>query len=133
MHTTAYQRGQAERYCLAAERSSDGTKAWCDHRGRRSGVGQVTNPPHTTSNHPETSMRLSQLVGPRSSKVVELPDPTPAAGQVLVEVLACGVCTSDLSAWRNPSAEPMRLGHEIAGRVAAVGADATRWAVGDLV
>jgi threonine dehydrogenase-like Zn-dependent dehydrogenase len=78
-------------------------------------------------------MRLSQLVGPRTSKVVELPDPTPAAGQVLVEVLACGVCTSDLSAWRNPSAEPMRLGHEIAGRVAAVGADATRWAVGDLV
>ncbi|WP_425559014.1 alcohol dehydrogenase catalytic domain-containing protein [Kutzneria kofuensis] len=27
----------------------------------------------------------------------------------------------------------MRLGHEIAGRVVAVGADATRWAVGDLV
>ena len=80
-------------------------------------------------------MRLSQLVGPRSSKVVELPDPTPAADQVLVEVLACGVCTSDLSAWRNhdPSSKPMRLGHEIAGRVAAVGAHATRWAAGDLV
>ncbi|MBB5888844.1 zinc-binding dehydrogenase [Kutzneria kofuensis] len=80
-------------------------------------------------------MRLSQLVGPRTSKVVERPDPVPAADQVLVEVLACGVCTSDLSAWRNhdPGSEPMRLGHEIAGRVVAVGADATRWAVGDLV
>ena len=80
-------------------------------------------------------MRLSQLVGPRTSKVVELPDPTPAADQVLVEVLACGVCTSDLSAWRNhdPASKPMRLGHEIAGRVAAVGAQATRWAIGDLV
>src|SRR5882757_4081052 len=80
-------------------------------------------------------MRLSQLVGPRTSKVVSLPDPVPAADQVLVEVLACGVCTSDLSAWRghDPSAPPMRLGHEIAGRVAAVGAQATRWAVGDLV
>ncbi|QUQ66105.1 zinc-dependent alcohol dehydrogenase [Kutzneria sp. CA-103260] len=80
-------------------------------------------------------MRLSQLVGPRTSKVVSLSDPVPAADQVLVEVLACGVCTSDLSAWRrhDPGAEPMRLGHEIAGRVAAVGAQATRWAVGDLV
>ncbi len=80
-------------------------------------------------------MRLSQLVGPRTSKVVTLPDPVPAADQVLVEVLACGVCTSDLSAWRghDPSAAPMRLGHEIAGRVVAVGANATRWAVGDLV
>ncbi|WP_345033135.1 hypothetical protein [Kutzneria kofuensis] len=47
-------------------------------------------------------MRLSQLVGPRTSKVVERPDPVPAADQVLVEVLACGVCTSDLSAWRKP-------------------------------
>jgi L-iditol 2-dehydrogenase len=80
-------------------------------------------------------MRLSQLVGPRTSKVVELPDPVPAADQVLVEVLACGVCTSDLSAWRDhdPGSAPMRLGHEIAGRVVAVGSDATRWSVGDLV
>ncbi|MFI9382405.1 zinc-binding dehydrogenase [Kutzneria sp. NPDC052558] len=80
-------------------------------------------------------MRLSQLVGPRTSKVVSLPDPVPAPDQVLVEVLACGVCTSDLSAWRrhDPGAEPLRLGHEIAGRVVAVGAHATRWAVGDLV
>jgi threonine dehydrogenase-like Zn-dependent dehydrogenase len=80
-------------------------------------------------------MRLSQLVGPRTSEVVELPDPVPAADQVLVEVLACGVCTSDLSAWRDhdPASTPMRLGHEIAGRVAAVGNRATRWSVGDLV
>ena len=80
-------------------------------------------------------MRLSQLVGPRTSKVVELPDPAPAADQVLVEVLACGVCTSDLSAWRDhdPASTPMRLGHEIAGRIVAVGEQATRWAVGDLV
>lgn len=80
-------------------------------------------------------MRFSQLVGPRTSEVVERPDPTPADHQVLVEVLACGVCTSDLSAWRDhdPSAAPMRLGHEIAGRVAAVGSEATRWNVGDLV
>lgn len=80
-------------------------------------------------------MRLSQLVGPCASQVVDLPDPVPAADQVLVEVLACGVCTSDLSAWREHGANrpPMRLGHEIAGRIAAVGAEAARWAVGDLV
>ena len=80
-------------------------------------------------------MRLSQLVGPRRSEVVELPDPVPGADQVLVEVLACGVCTSDLSAWRDhdPASPPLRLGHEIAGRVVAVGNQATRWSEGDLV
>jgi threonine dehydrogenase-like Zn-dependent dehydrogenase len=80
-------------------------------------------------------MKISQLVGPRTSAVVETDDPVPAADQVLVEVLACGVCTSDLAPWlrHDPAAPPVRLGHEIAGRVVATGRDADRWTPGDLV
>jgi threonine dehydrogenase-like Zn-dependent dehydrogenase len=80
-------------------------------------------------------MKISQLVGPRTSQVVEADDPVPGPGQVLVEVLVCGVCTSDLGPWltHDPGLPPVRLGHEIVGRVAAAGRDAGRWVPGDLV
>jgi L-iditol 2-dehydrogenase len=80
-------------------------------------------------------MKISQLVGPRASQVVEADDPVPGEDQILIEVLACGVCTSDIGAWRShdPAAAPLRLGHEMAGRVVAAGSAAGRWAPGDLV
>jgi L-iditol 2-dehydrogenase len=80
-------------------------------------------------------MKISQLVGPGTSEIADAEDPVPADGQVLVEVLACGVCTSDLGAWlgQDPAAPPRRLGHEIVGRVVGAGRQAGRWAAGDLV
>lgn len=80
-------------------------------------------------------MKISQVVGPRTSEVVAAEDPVPGADQVLVEVLACGVCTSDLGPWLapDPAAAPVRLGHEMVGRVVGAGRDAGQWAPGDLV
>jgi L-iditol 2-dehydrogenase len=80
-------------------------------------------------------MKFSQLVGPRTSEVATADDPVRTHDQVLVEVLACGVCTSDIGPWltHDPAGAPVRLGHEIVGRVVAVGRDATRWQPGDVV
>lgn len=80
-------------------------------------------------------MKFSQLIGPRTSEVVTADDPAPGDGQVLVDVLACGVCTSDIGPWltHDPAAPPVRLGHEMVGRVVATGRDAARWQPGDLV
>lgn len=83
-------------------------------------------------------MKISQVIGPRTSEVIEVPDPRPGDGQVLVQVVASGVCTSDLTPWRaGPAArgdgQPIRLGHEIVGRVVATGPSARGWAEGDLV
>ncbi|SEG91595.1 Threonine dehydrogenase [Actinacidiphila yanglinensis] len=80
-------------------------------------------------------MRFSQLVGARTSEVVTADDPVPHDDQVLVEVLACGVCTSDIGPWltHDPAGPPVRLGHEMVGRVVATGGDATRWRPGDVV
>jgi L-iditol 2-dehydrogenase len=78
---------------------------------------------------------ISQVIGPRTSEIIEIPDPEPAADEVLVDVVASGVCTSDLSPWRSggtPDA-PIRLGHEIVGRVRVVGDAASGWREGDLV
>lgn len=80
-------------------------------------------------------MLISRVVAPRTSRIVELPTPTPARGEVLVEILASGVCTSDLGPWlRGPQGDdPIELGHETAGRVVAVGSRNSRWHEGDLV
>jgi L-iditol 2-dehydrogenase len=84
-------------------------------------------------------MRISQVTSPRTSEVVHVNEPRPADHQVLVEVVASGVCTSDLNVWRTGGvggqafAEPVRLGHEIVGRVVAAGRHARGWSAGELV
>lgn len=59
----------------------------------------------------------------------------PEAGEVLVEVVAAGLCHSDLSVidGSRPRVMPMVLGHEAAGVVRAVGPAVTEVAPGDLV
>lgn len=55
---------------------------------------------------------------------------------VAMQILYCGVCHSDLHQARNDwgaSRYPMVPGHEIVGRVTAVGAEVTRYKVGDAV
>lgn len=78
---------------------------------------------------------------------VELPTPEPTGTEVLVEVTHCGVCHSDLHIWEGSYdmgggtrmslkdrgvTLPLAMGHEIVGRVAKLGPDATGVSVGDL-
>jgi propanol-preferring alcohol dehydrogenase len=62
--------------------------------------------------------------------------PAPAAGDILVDIAACGVCRTDLHVVDGELPDP-RLpivpGHEIVGRVAAMGADVTGFAIGERV
>lgn len=60
----------------------------------------------------------------------------PRADDVVIEILFCGVCHSDLHQARNDwngSNYPMVPGHEIIGRVTSVGANVTRFQLGDHV
>lgn len=67
----------------------------------------------------------------------EVPDPEPAAGDVIVRVRATGVCRSDWHGWRGHDADIRRMphvpGHELAGEIAAVGTGVANWKVGDRV
>lgn len=61
---------------------------------------------------------------------------TPGPGDVQIDILYCGVCHSDLHTARNEwnnTLFPSVPGHEIVGRVAAVGNGVDRFAVGDIV
>ncbi|BAQ16280.1 alcohol dehydrogenase [Methyloceanibacter caenitepidi] len=62
-----------------------------------------------------------------------LPVPTPGRGQILLKVLACGVCRTDLHIYDGELDHPklpLVLGHEIVGRVEAVGPETSGFEVG---
>ncbi len=69
-------------------------------------------------------------------ELVERDIPTPGPEQVRIKVEACGVCHSDAFT-RSAGFPGMQLprvpGHEIAGRIDAVGANVTMWKAGDRV
>lgn len=72
-------------------------------------------------------------------RVREMERPRPGPGQVLLRVGAASVCGSDLHIWHwapafHPILEPPRIvGHEFAGRIAALGPGVEGWAVGKRV
>src|SRR5260221_1294524 len=82
-------------------------------------------------------MKAVQVSKPGGNfEVVERPTPEPGRGQVRIKVEACGVCHSDAivkqTGW--PGLQYPRVpGHEIAGRIDAVGADVTQWKPGQRV
>jgi alcohol dehydrogenase, propanol-preferring len=69
-------------------------------------------------------------------RLVELPDPRPGPGQVLISVDACGVCRTDLHVVDGELAHPklpLIPGHQIVGSVSGVGEGATRFSPADRV
>ncbi len=79
-------------------------------------------------------MRALQLSAVGHLEFVERPLPEAAAGEVLVDVLACGLCGTDRHIVRGeyPSRMPRVLGHEFGGRV-RWSAPESPWEPGDLV
>ncbi|HEY6797045.1 MAG TPA: glucose 1-dehydrogenase [Kineosporiaceae bacterium] len=73
-----------------------------------------------------------------SAQLSELPDPEPAAAELLVEGIALGICGTDREivagdyGWAPPGHDRLVLGHESFGRVRSAPDDG-RFAVGDLV
>ncbi|GAA5055026.1 NADPH2:quinone reductase [Thermocatellispora tengchongensis] len=78
---------------------------------------------------------VSATGGPEVLEYTEVPEPSPAPGEVVVDLAAAGVNFIDVyhRKGRYPLTVPFVLGSEGAGTVSAVGADVTEFAVGDKV
>ncbi|GLQ87751.1 alcohol dehydrogenase [Dyella flagellata] len=85
----------------------------------------------------KTAYRAMQISSPGSLELVERPVPQPGHGEVLIEVEACGICGADASdiEGADPGLRPPRVpGHEVVGRIVAVGAGvASIWKTGQRV
>lgn len=73
-------------------------------------------------------------------RLEDQPNPAPGPGQVAIDVAVGGICGSDLHYYQHGGIgdairlrEPMILGHEVAGHVAAVGQGVSGLDIGDLV
>jgi propanol-preferring alcohol dehydrogenase len=67
-------------------------------------------------------------------ELVDMPDPVPGEGEIVLRVLTCGVCHTELDEIEGrtpPSRFPMILGHQVVGRVVEVGRGVDRFTQGD--
>jgi len=78
--------------------------------------------------------RLEENEAPLS--LLDLPEPVPNEGEILLKVSACGVCHTELDEIEGrtpPPHFPIILGHQVVGRVAALGRGASRFSIGERV
>ena len=69
-------------------------------------------------------------------RLTDRPVPEPGPGQLLIKVLRCGVCRTDLHLTEGdlpPKAPDVTPGHEVVGEVVATGPGVSRFGVGDRV
>ena len=80
-------------------------------------------------------MKTAWLFGPGNIAVHDEPEPCPVAGEVLLQTELAGICGTDVSFYLGHRVVlyPFVLGHEVMGRVAAVGDEVTKFAVGQRV
>jgi putative PIG3 family NAD(P)H quinone oxidoreductase len=80
---------------------------------------------------------ITEPGGPEVMRWLEVPDPVPGPGDVIIEIAASGVNRADLmqreGRYPPPPGAPSYPGLECSGRVSAVGAGVTAWRPGDEV
>jgi len=78
-------------------------------------------------------MRVGMYYGNRDVRVEEMPRPKIGRGEVLVRVMASGICGTDVVEWYRRDRVPLVLGHEIAGEIAEVGEGVKQYKVKDRI
>ena len=78
-------------------------------------------------------MRVAIYYNNRDVRLEEMPTPEIGPGELLVKVLASGVCGSDVMEWYRIKKAPLVLGHEITGEIVKVGEGVRSYKVGQRV
>ena len=78
-------------------------------------------------------MRVAMYYNNQDVRLEELPTPRIGPGEMLVKVLASGICGSDVMEWYRIKKAPLVLGHEIGGEIVETGKGVERYKVGDRV
>jgi L-iditol 2-dehydrogenase len=78
-------------------------------------------------------VRVAMYYNNRDVRLEEMPTPQIGPGELLVKVMASGICGSDVMEWYRIKKAPLVLGHEITGEIVEVGEGVERYKVGNRV
>ena len=78
-------------------------------------------------------MKVAMYYNNRDVRLEEVPTPQIGPGELLVKVVASGICGSDVMEWYRIKKAPRVLGHEIAGEIVEIGKGADQYKMGDRV
>jgi L-iditol 2-dehydrogenase len=78
-------------------------------------------------------MRVAVWYNNRDIRIEEVDRPVPGPEEMLVKILACGICGSDIVEWYRLPRAPLVPGHEIGGEVVETGAAVKNFKAGDRV
>ncbi len=78
-------------------------------------------------------MKIAKWYNNQDIRIEEVPTPIPGPNEMLVKVMSCGICGSDIVEWYRLPRAPLVQGHEIGAEVVEVGEDLKRFKPGDRV
>ncbi|MBU7013226.1 MAG: alcohol dehydrogenase catalytic domain-containing protein [Theionarchaea archaeon] len=79
-------------------------------------------------------MKAAVFYGEKDVRIEDVDDPSPGPGDVLLSPLYCGICGTDVDAWKTGMYTPgVILGHEFSARVVECGPGVDGWSPGDNV
>jgi len=78
-------------------------------------------------------MKVAVYYSNKDIRIEEMPKPKIGSKEILVKVMASGICGSDVMEWYRIKKAPRVLGHEIAGEIVEVGADVSEYTAGQRV
>ena len=78
-------------------------------------------------------MKVSMWYNNKDIRIEEVPTPKPGRKEILVKVISCGICGSDIVEWYRLPRAPLVQGHEIGGEIVEVGRSVKNFRPGDRV
>ncbi|MBT3312195.1 MAG: alcohol dehydrogenase catalytic domain-containing protein [Desulfobacterales bacterium] len=78
-------------------------------------------------------MKVATWYNNKDIRIEKVPKPKPGPNEMLVKVISCGICGSDIAEWYRLPRAPLVPGHEIGGIVAETGKSVKKYKQGDRV
>ncbi|MGB5746255.1 MAG: alcohol dehydrogenase catalytic domain-containing protein [Desulfobacterales bacterium] len=78
-------------------------------------------------------MKVAKWYNHQDIRIEEVPTPRPGTDEMLVKVISCGICGSDIVEWYRLPRAPLVPGHEIGAEVVEVGPSVKKFLPGDRV
>ena len=78
-------------------------------------------------------MKVGMYYNNKDVRAEEMPKPKISDKEILVKVIASGICGSDVMEWYRIKKAPLVLGHEITGEIVKVGKKVKAYKKGDRV